>query len=172
MTTVNNNFNENSNSCDKTNLSPKTFNFHNISALSANALAVMQFISNSESNSNNYHNKINHPDAMTVPSTTTVDTHGSQRESENNSICYDYLSDLDDRIGEYSNELKCMNQVQINHRMNDVAVSSSKDYLVRKRLRNNNFLRRIINKTANNQCDAHAKSKDFSIDFLLSLNKI
>lgn len=75
--------------------------------------------------------------------------------------------------GEHSNEFKCMNRVQMNHRMSDVvAVSSSKKCLVRKRLRNNNFLRRINNKTANNQCDAHAKSKDFSIDFLLNLNKI
>lgn len=145
------------------------FNFNNISALSANALAVMQFINNSENNSNNYHNKINHTDKMTAQS--TVDTHGSQQGNEH-SNCYDYLSDLDDRNGEYSNEFKCMNKVQMNHRINDVAVSSSKNYLVRKGLHNNNFLRRIINKTANNQCDAHAKSKDFSIDFLLNLNKI
>lgn len=126
----------------------------------------MQFISNSENNSNNYRNKINHPDEMTVRS--TVDKHGSQQNSEH-SICYDYLSDLDGHNGEHSSEFKCMNEVQMNHRMNDVAVSTSENYLVSKRLRNNNFLRRIINKTANNQCDAHAKSKDFSIDFLLNL---
>lgn len=106
----------------------------------------MQFISNSENNSNNYRKNIKHSDGMAVPS--TVDTHGSQQNSEH-SICYEYLSDLDGRNGEHSNEFKCKN-----HRMNDVAVSSSKNYLVRKRLHNNNFLRRIINKTANNQCDA------------------
>lgn len=168
MKTVNNNFNGNSSSCDKAILSTKDFNFHNISALSDNALAVMQFISNSENNSNNYHNKINHPTEMTVQS--TVDMHGSQVKQSEHSICY--LSDRNDRNGEHSVEFKCMNKVQINHRLNDVAVSSSKNNLVRKRLRKNNFLRRIINKTANNQCDAHAKSKDFSIDFLLNLNKI
>lgn len=141
-------------------------NFHNISALSANALAVMQFISNSENNSN----KLNHPQRLVdVQLQSTVDVHGSQPV---HSVCY--VSDLDEVSDERSTDaffIKCMDPVQMNHRRTVVAaVCSSKNanYLLGKRLRNNNFLRRIINKTANNQCDAHAKSKDFSIDFLLN----
>lgn len=95
MKTVNNNFNATSNSCDKRNLLINDFNFHDISALSVNALAVMQFISNSENNSNNYRNKINHPAGMTDQST-TADTLGSQQKSEH-SICYEYLSDVNGR---------------------------------------------------------------------------
>ncbi|KAG4066158.1 hypothetical protein HA402_010360 [Bradysia odoriphaga] len=163
--TGNNNLSEtSSNSRDKTNFFTEKSNFHNTSALSANALAVMQFISNSENNSNNNRKR------MTVRSAVDIITHGSQQNSSDHSICYDYL---DDRRNEHSNEFKCMNQVQIDRRPpnnNDVVadVSSSQKCLVRKRLRNNHFLRRIINKTANNQCDAHAKTKDFSIDFLLN----
>lgn len=180
MKPENNNLSENSsnNPCNKTTnfLTEKSTNFHNTSALSANALAVMQFISNSENNSNNYRKR------PTVRPTVDIITHGSQPNSDH-SICYDYLGDriVNDRCDEHSNDVKFMYQVQQinnNHRQTDdddddgdvVAdhASSLQKCLVRKRLRDNHFLRRIINKTANNQCDAHAKTKDFSIDFLLN----
>lgn len=166
MQTENNNLSENSSnssSCDTTNfLTENHNNFHNTSALSANALAVMQFISNSENNSNNYRKR------MTVRSAVdNIITHGSQQNCDHDCVD-DYRFVVDHRRDEFD----CMNQIEINCRRrddddNDIVVSSQK-CLVRKRLRNNNFLRRIINKTANNQCDAHAKTKDFSIDFLLN----